>query len=137
MQRATRPLLIAAISLTPYGASSKSYSGEKPEDFGDWHGKTGFILSMQHPDIFAVKEGQARPTEETDQAEETAPVLTHGLLHTPGGALLQRQIAYDRANQDLYSYAILYLLPDKAAALLVAIHAYDERGTDGDGQKAM
>ncbi|CAN0488167.1 unnamed protein product, partial [Laminaria digitata] len=34
-------------------------------------------------------------------------------------------------------YAILYLVADKAAALLVAIHAFDERGTRGDGQKAI
>ena len=34
-------------------------------------------------------------------------------------------------------YAILYLATDKAAALLVAMNAYDERGTRGDGQKAI
>ena len=93
--------------------STKSYTGEKLEDFGDWHRKAGFILSMQHPDIFAVMEGQARPTEETDQVEETAPLQTPGVLYAPGGTLLQRQAAYDRANQDMY--AILYLVMDKAA----------------------
>ena len=41
----------------------KSYTGEKPDDFGDWHRKAGFILCMQRPDIFATMEGQARPTE--------------------------------------------------------------------------
>ena len=112
-----------------------SYAGEKPEDFADWHRKAGFIISMQRPDIFAVMEGQSRPTEEADQAEDTAPLLTPGLLYTAGGTLLQRQAEFDRANQDLY--AILYLVTDKAAALLVAIHAYDERGTRGDGQKTM
>ena len=34
-------------------------------------------------------------------------------------------------------YAILYLVTDKAAALLVTSHAYDERGTRGNRQKAM
>lgn len=43
------------------------------------------------------------------------------MLYTPGGGLLKRQAAFDLANQDLY--AILYLVTDKAAALLVAIHA--------------
>ena len=108
----------------------KSYTGERPEDFADWHRKTGFILNMQRHDIFAVIEGQARIKEE--HAEETAPLQTPGLLYTPRNTLLQRQSAYDRANQDLY--AILYLVTDKAAALLVAIHAYDERGTRGDGR---
>ena len=55
-------------------------------------------------------------------------------MYTPGGALLQRQSAYDRTNQDLC--AILYLVTDKAAALLAAIHAYDERETRGDGRGA-
>ena len=108
----------------------KSYTGERPEDFADWDKKTGFILSMQRPDIFAAMEGQARPTEE--QTEKTALLLTPGLLYAPGGTLLQRQSAYDRGNENLY--AILYLVTDKAAALLVAIHAYDERGTRGDGR---
>ena len=34
-------------------------------------------------------------------------------------------------------YAILYLVTDKAAALLVAMYAHDGRGTRGDGQAAM
>ena len=104
---------------------------------------SGFILSIQRPVIFAVMEGQTRPTEETDVAGtdgadagriSPAPLFTPGFLDTTGGTLQQRQTAFDRANQDLY--AILYLATDKAAALLVAIHAYDERGTRGDGQKA-
>lgn len=40
----------------------------------------------------------------------------------------------DRANEDLY--AILYLLTEKPAALLVAKHE-DTTGTSGDGQKAL
>ena len=111
----------------------ESYTGERPEDCADLHRKTSFILSMQRPDIFAVMEGQARLTEEQD--EEAVPLLTPGLLYAPGGTLLQHQSAYDRANQDLY--AILYLMTDKAAALLVAIHAFDERGTRVDGRGVM
>ena len=34
-------------------------------------------------------------------------------------------------------YAVLYLVTDKAVALLVSAHAYDERSTRGNGQKAM
>ena len=33
----------------------KSYTGERPEGFADWHRKTGFILSMQRPDLFAAR----------------------------------------------------------------------------------
>lgn len=74
--------------------------------------------------------------EEPSQSEgEPAPLLTPGLLYTPRGALVQRQVAYDRVQLDLY--AILYLVADKTAAILVASHAYDARGTRGDGQKAM
>ena len=72
---------------------------------------------MQRPDICAVMKGQARPTEDTDQAEGTAPLLTPGITYTAGG---KRQAAFDRVNQDLY--VILYLVTDKAEALLVAIH---------------
>ena len=88
---------------------------------------------MQRPDIFGVMEGQARRTEKTYQAEGTSPLQTPLVLHTFGGALLRRQTAYDRDHQDLY--AILYLVTDKAAALLMAMHAYDERGTGAMGRK--
>ena len=89
-------------------------------------------------------EGQIKPTKEPDDAGtdgadtgriSPAPLFTPGFLDTTGGTLQQRQAAFDRANQDLY--AILYLATDKAAALLVAMNAYDERGTRGDGQKAI
>ena len=63
-----------------------------------------------------------------------APLFTPGFLDTTGGTLQQPQTAFDRANEDLY--AILYLTTDKAAALLVAMRAYDERGARGDGQNA-
>ena len=89
-------------------------------------------------------ERQIRPTEETDHAGtggantgriSPAPLFTPGFLDTTGGTLEQRQTAFDRANEDLF--AILYLATDKAATLLVAMHAYDERGIRGDGQKAI
>ena len=48
----------------------KCDTAEYPENFGDWHRKTGFILSMQRPGIFAVMEGQARPTEEESGEDE-------------------------------------------------------------------
>lgn len=75
---------------------------------------------MQHPDVFAVVEGQARPTEESNQAEEeTAQLVSLGLLYTPGGTRMHLQAACGQANQDLY--AIPYLDKDKAAAPLLAI----------------
>ena len=62
-------------------------------------------------------------------------MLTPGLTYTARGTLLQRQATFDGANQDLY--AILYLVTDKTGALFVAIHACNQRGTRGDGHKAM
>ena len=90
---------------------------------------------MQRPDIVAVMQGQARPTEEEGGEEEetdgsTAPLLTPGLLYTAVSTPSQRQAAFDRANMDLNAP---YLVIDKAVALLVATHAYDERGTCGNG----
>ena len=41
---------------------------------------------------------------------------------------------YNRANEDLY--AVLYLLTEKPAALLVTKHE-DTTGTSGDGLKAL
>ena len=71
------------------------YTGEDPGSFGNWHRNTGFILSIQRRDIFAVMEGQARPTEDESGEDEeknrsTAPLLTPGLLYTAGGTLSQR-----------------------------------------------
>ena len=118
------------------------YDREKPEDYSDWRKTAGFVLSIQRPHIFAVMEGQIRPTEETDDAGtdgadtgriSPAPLVAPGFLDTTGGTLQQRQTAFDRTNQDLY--AIMYLATDKAAALLVAMHAYDERGTVATGRK--
>ena len=121
----------------------KSYNGEKSEDFSVKRKTTGFMLSLQRPDIFAVMAGQIRPTEEIDDAGtdgadtgriSPALLFTPGFADTSGGTLQQRQTAFDRANQNLY--AILYLTA-KAAALRVAMHACEERDTRGDGQKTM
>ena len=77
-------------------------------------------------------EGQIRRAEETVDAGtdgvdtgriSNAPLFTPGFLDTTRGTRQQQQTAFDRANQDLY--AILCLATDKAAALLVAMHAYD------------
>ena len=90
------------------------------------------------------RDGRPDQAEETDDAGtdeadvgriSPAPLFTPGFLDTTGGILQKRQTAFDRANQDLY--AILYLETDKAATLLVVMHAYDERGTRGDGQKVI
>ena len=58
----------------------KSYNDEKSEDFGGWHKAECVILSIQHSDISAVLEGQARPVEETDQTatnEDTETTRLH------------------------------------------------------------
>ena len=99
----------------------KSYTREKPRRLRRLAQEGRLHPQLARPDIFGVMEGQARPPEEPDQGEETAPLLTPGPLCTPGKTLLQRQATKDGANQKLY--AILYLVTDKAAALLVAIHA--------------
>ena len=57
------------------------------------------------------------------------------LLYTPRGILLQRWATFEIANRHLY--AILHLAADKAAAVLVTIHACDTRGTRGDALKVM
>lgn len=94
---------------------------------------------MQLLDVFAVMEGQARPTEEEDGRGEdeetdgsTAPLLTC-LLYTAGGALSRRQAGFDRVNMNLNT--ILYLVTDKAVALVVATRGYDERGIRHNGQR--
>ena len=67
------------------------YDREKPENFSDWRKTAGFVLSIQRPHIFAVMEGQIRPTEEADNAGtdgadtgriSTAPLFTPGFLDT-------------------------------------------------------
>ena len=45
------------------------------------------------------------------------------------------QAEFDKANQDLY--AILFLITEKPASLLVTKHAQDIRGTRGNGQAAL
>ena len=78
-------------------------------------------MSIARPDVFhTLLEGQARPSTTTSAATES---------------LEQRQAAYDRANQDLF--AILYLIAEKPAALLVRKHAEGARRTRGNGQKAV
>lgn len=98
----------------------KPFSGTKPDQFDDWYKKACFTLSIARPDVFHILEGQARPSTTTSGATES---------------LEQRQAAYDRANQDLF--AILYLITEKPAALLVTKHAEGARGTRGNGQKAV
>lgn len=96
-------------------------------------------------------EVQARRTEKTNQTETnevdtettpSAPLLTPGLLYTPGRTLLrgsccnEPQAVFDRANDGLHA-TLSSVVTDKAAAVKVATHAYDEPGTRGDGQRGV
>lgn len=124
-------------TLTNVTRGSKSYNGEKAEIFTDCHTEAGFILSMQHPDIFAMMEGPVRTTEETDDVVLTRELslldsCSHPGCWTPMEGPLNNA-AFDRADQDLYT--ILYLVTDNAEALLVAIHAYNGCGNCGNEQK--
>ena len=94
----------------------KNFTGKNPEEFADWLKKFSFILSFRRTDMYNIIEGQQRPASSTD-------------------TLTTEQAAFDQANKDLY--AILFLVTEKPAALLVAKHAEDSRGTRGNGQAAM
>ena len=89
------------------------FDRRKPSQFGDWHKKLAVIQGVT---------GQTRPTQKPERSGEAR-------------AASEKSIAeFDRANKDLY--AILYLLTDKPATLLVAKHV-DATGTSGNGQQAL
>ena len=98
----------------------KPFSGTNPDQFDGWYKKACFRLSIARPDVFHVLEGQARLNTTTSGAT---------------GSLEERQAAYDRDNQDLF--AIIYLITEKPAALLVTKHAEGTRRTRGNGHKAV
>ena len=107
------------------------FDGRNPGDFREWHTRLAAVIGVSRRDIDNLIEGHPRPTGATaDTGSSPAP---------PGAqasqtALAQEILAYERANQDLY--AILYLLTEKPASVLVLKHE-DETGMTGDGQKAM
>jgi len=94
----------------------KIFTGKKPEEFPDWLKKFSLLLSFRRRDLYDIIEGAQRPASDTT-------------------TITLEQAAFDQANEDLY--AILFLVTEKPAALLVAKHADDSRGTRGDGQAAM
>lgn len=96
----------------------KTFKGNDPSAFQHWLQKISLILSFQRPDIFDIMEGKERPVVHGDRTEDVTD-----------------QTAFDKANQDLY--AILFLVTEKPASLLVAKHAQDIRGTRGNGQAAL
>ena len=79
------------------------------------------MIGVSRRDIANFIKGHPRPTE-----------ATAGTGSSP--ALAQEVAAYERANQDLY--AMLFLLTEKPASLLILKHE-DETGTTGGGQKAL
>lgn len=46
------------------------------------------MRSMQRSDTFEVMDGEAQSTEEPNEAEKIAPLLTLGLPYTPGRILM-------------------------------------------------
>ena len=80
------------------------------------------ILGVARRDIARLIKGQNRPTQE--------PTFSGKAWAASDKAIAE----FNRAEDDLY--AILYLLTDKPAALLVAKHK-DIIGTSGNGQQAL
>ena len=99
------------------------FDGLKPSEFRDWHKKLAVILGVTRRDIARMVKGQTRPTQE--------PALSGEARAASDKAIAE----FDRANEDLY--AILYLLIDKPAALLVAKHEDTTGTTSGNGQQAL
>lgn len=118
------------------------YNGEKPEGFSDWQKITGFILSTQRPDVFAATEGQATSIRQMKQMARVrtgrvrefiscTTVHTRVTVHTWGDP----RTTPNCILQGLF--AILHLAKNNKVAWLADTHADDERGTRGDGQKAV
>ena len=120
------------------------FDGKNPRTFREWSEKTGVMVSVSRPDIASVMEGQTRPTEETsdEEMEEESHATsssaalwatTPGVLSRPA-TLAERQLRWDRANQDLY--ALLFLATTAASALIVRKHKIGAMGARGNGQGA-
>ena len=77
--------------------------GRALSDFRDWYKRLAVVLGVTRRDITSLIKGNSRSTEET-----TITVISPALA------------GYNRANEHLY--AILFLLTEKPAALLVAKH---------------
>ena len=99
----------------------RTFDERSPADSRDWYKRLAVVIGIPRRDIANLIKGHPRPTE-----------ATAGTGSSP--ALAQEVAAYERANQDLY--AMLFLLTEKPASLLVLKHE-DETGTTGDGQKAL
>ena len=95
----------------------KKFDGPTPSDFRDWRKRLVAMLGVTRHDIASLINGKSRPTENTTSAG-ISPALA----------------GYNRTNEDLC--AILYLLTEKPAALIVAEHE-DTTGTSGGGLKAL
>ena len=88
--------------------SLETFDGRKPSEFCDWHKKLAVIVGVTRRDIACLIKGQTRPSQEAKLPGEAR--------RTSDKAIAE----FDRANEGLY--AILYLLTDKPAALLVVKH---------------
>ena len=95
----------------------KKFDGRTPSDFRDWRKRLAAVLGVTRRDIASLVNGKSRPTEETTSTG-ISPALA----------------GYNRANEDLY--AILYLLTEKPADLLVAKHEDSSSGTGTPSSEA-
>lgn len=81
-------------------------------------------MSLKRSDMFNIMEGSEGPADADLEATATNRKKNE-----------QAQEDYDKANKDLY--AILFLLTEKPAALLVNKLADGSRGTRGSGRDAL
>ena len=87
----------------------------------NWYKRLAVVIGVSRRDVAYHIKGHPRPTE-----------ATAGTGSAP--ALAQEIAAYERTYQDLF--AMLFLLTEKPASLLVLKHE-DDTGMTGDGQKVL
>ena len=109
----------------------KKFEGRNPTLFRDWHTKLAVVLGVTRRDIASLIKGRTRPTEESP-ATGISPAL--GGAQQAQDTLQQSTASFDRANEDLY--AILFLLTEKPAAILVLKHEHPD-GMSGNEQHAL
>ena len=97
----------------------RTFDGRNPPHFRDGYNRLAFVIGVPRRDIADLIKGHPRPTK---AAADTGS----------SPALAQEIAAYERAIQDMY--AMLFLLTEKPASLLVLKHE-DETGTTGAGQR--
>ena len=100
----------------------KIFDGRKTSESRDWHKQLAVTLGVTCRDIARLSKGQTRSSQQ--------PALSGEARAASDKAIAE----FDRANEHLH--AILYVLTDKPAALLVAKYE-NATGTSGSGQQAL